>query len=163
METTTDSTNLPIEEKNKGGRPPGSTNKFSKIAREWAEKSGLLPHEILLNLARGKAVQRDVVETDPVTGTVRGRKEWVSPTLEQMVDCAKAAAPYYAPKFGSIEFTKDLTNEQLGELFALFAPGASQEGTGTGDAEAPSGGGEAEVTGSSLPETPATGRRRLKC
>jgi hypothetical protein len=55
---------------------------MTRAAREAAARTGKLPHEILLEVARG--------------GCMPGRKQ--KPTYEQQLDAAKAAAPYYAPR-----------------------------------------------------------------
>jgi hypothetical protein len=153
----------PTTSKDKGGRPVGSTNKFSKEARELAAASGLLPHEILLKFARGESMLRSKPEVDPVTNEMRIIKEWVTPTLEQMIQCAKDSAPYYAPKFGTIEFSKDLTDEEFAELAAYYASGDGTKSAGPGDAEeglaSPEG---AAPPGDGVPETSKAGRRRLR-
>ncbi len=64
------------------GRKRGGKNIMTAAARAAAAKTGKLPHEILLAVARG--------------GGLPGRKQ--RPTFEQQLDAAKAAASYYAPK-----------------------------------------------------------------
>ena len=64
------------------GRKKGSTNKMTRAAREVAAATGKLPHEILLEVARG--------------GCLPGRKG--KPTKGEQMEAAKAAAPYYAPR-----------------------------------------------------------------
>lgn len=66
---------------------PGSTRWTATMVRQWAYETGELPHMILLRLARGE--------------TVNG----VKPTKEEQIDCAKAAAPYFAPKLQSVQLT----------------------------------------------------------
>jgi len=69
-----------------------------------AYESGALPHEILLSIARGEAMQimRKVTSTD-----VKGQEfeEWVEdiyfPSVSERIDAAKSAAPYYTPKLAS--------------------------------------------------------------
>lgn len=58
---------------------------MSQKARDEAAKTGELPHEFLLRVSRGE--------------TVAG----YTPTFNERVDAAKAAAPYYAPKLGSTD------------------------------------------------------------
>jgi len=67
------------------GRKPGSVSRMTQLAREKAASTGELPHEFLLRVARG----------DAVDGAV--------PTLAQRIDAAKAAAPYYAPRLAALE------------------------------------------------------------
>src|SRR5258708_657391 len=66
----------------RGGRPMGSINRMSREMREAARRTGLLPHEILLAICQGRAKE------------VLGRHA----TVEERIDAAKAAAPFYAPK-----------------------------------------------------------------
>ena len=58
-----------------------------------AKKSGLLPHEWLLQVARGEPVLHHVINA-------KGKYEetLVYPPMDMRIDAAKAAAPYYAPK-----------------------------------------------------------------
>ena len=67
------------------GRKKGSINKVSRGARNKAAKEGLLPHEILLKIARGELL-----------GDHR-------PSFAERMEAAKAAAPYYAPRLAAIE------------------------------------------------------------
>ncbi|WP_199235164.1 hypothetical protein [Azospirillum sp. TSA6c] len=65
------------------GRKVGAVQKVAREAREKAAASGMLPHEFLL------AIMRDEVAGE-------------TPTFEQRLDAAKAAAPYYAPKLAAV-------------------------------------------------------------
>lgn len=86
------------------GRPKGSTNRMTRAMREAAAASGKLPHEILLDVARGKAMP--------------GRKE--KPSYEQQLDAAKAAAPYYAPRLlGAVVKTPGGQGNPWDEIIAL--------------------------------------------
>lgn len=67
-------------------RPKGSKNKKTLVAIAKAKEIGLLPHEILLAIARGE---------QPIDGVVFKSRE--------IIEAAKAAAPYYAPRLASIE------------------------------------------------------------
>lgn len=60
----------------------------AKAAREWAYATGELPHMFLLRVARGEEV-----------------KNGGKPTFEEMVDAAKACAPFFAPKLQSVTVT----------------------------------------------------------
>ena len=66
------------------GRPQGATNRLSMRQREDAAKTGLLPHEFLLAVARGENVD--------------GHK----PTFAERLDAAKTAAPYFAARLSSV-------------------------------------------------------------
>lgn len=71
-------------------------------AIEAAQKSGVLPHEWLLNVMRGEPImQKRLVEyTDGQSGitALRVIEEPYYPPPEFRLEAAKAAAPYYAPK-----------------------------------------------------------------
>ncbi len=69
------------------GRKLGVPNKKTQQAVAAAQAHGLLPHEFLLAVAQGRA--------DVLDGEV--------PSLDQRIDAAKAAAPFYAPKLASVE------------------------------------------------------------
>lgn len=121
------------------GRPPGSMSKIAAQARERAQETGQLPHEILLDMARGEPQLQ--IEVD-----AQGRRteKWVSIDLDARRDAAKAAAPYYAPKISTVEVIGGVADEQLDEFIARLAAeagvsiGAAGEGTEdeAGDAEA---------------------------
>lgn len=154
METTQDGhTPAPAKGPQKGGRPPGTPNKFSVKAREWAEAAGELPHEFLCRVARGDIIQQ--WQKDPATNLFH--KTEIAPTLEERIDCAKAAAPYFAPKFGTIEFQKTLTDGELDELLALYAATPSEATPGAGEAPPGDGSSGAQET---LPPVQRS-RRRL--
>jgi hypothetical protein len=109
------------------GRPEGSANKMAREAREAARASGngKLPHEILLDMARGIPVEMLVL--DEQTGKpLRGQdgKEITRlaiPTLDEMKDAAKAAAPYFAPKISTVEVLAGASEDDLDRLIAVFA------------------------------------------
>ena len=61
-----------------------------------AVESGKLPHEILLDIARGVPVPHPRIDID--TGEID--TVLVVPTLDMRIDAAKVAAPFYAAKFG---------------------------------------------------------------
>ena len=65
------------------GRKQGGVNRLSQVAIEAATKTGELPHEFLLRVARGEAVDGE------------------TPTFDKRVDAAKAAAPYFAPRLAT--------------------------------------------------------------
>lgn len=115
------------------GRKPGSTNVMSKAARQAARETGLLPHEILLSIARGEPQVLRV--PDPATGGTAERL--VGVTLEDIKDAAKAAAPYYAPKLSTVETIQGVSDD---DLSTIIARAAAEAGISLG----PGGGGEAE-------------------
>lgn len=85
------------------GRKPGSTTKMANEARAQAQATGQLPHEFLLTVARGEKIDETV------------------PKLDQRIDAAKAAAPYFAPRMSATDVT--LTANPLKELFDLIHAG----------------------------------------
>ena len=86
------------------GRPKGSVQKITTKAREEAMKSGMLPHEWLLKVARGEPITHKYYRT---TVDRRGKEtkelveEEVYADFATRVDAAKAAAPYFAPKLSA--------------------------------------------------------------
>lgn len=74
------------------GRKPGSVNKMTLKAREEAAKSGQLPHEFVLAVARGEEI------------------DGYRPTFAERVDAAKVAAPYFAPRLGTLQVATDEVN-----------------------------------------------------
>ena len=109
-------------------------NKLARESRERAVATGRLPHEILLDMARGQPVT--ILRLDPTTGlpevdTTTGelRTKVVIPTLEEMKDAAKAAAPYYAPKISTVEVIQGVSD---GDLDAIIASAAAAAGISLG-------------------------------
>ncbi len=78
------------------GRLPGSKNKLTVAARQLAESSGSLPHEVLLLICRGEVKLRDVVKQGDQFVEI---ERW--PTVDERIRAAAAAAPFYAPKFAA--------------------------------------------------------------
>lgn len=138
-------TNAPV--KNKGGRPLGSTQVLTREARRRAQETGLLPHEILLSMARGELQQ--VWELDPVKGEAVAKQ--VPVDLEQRKDAAKAAAPYYAPKISTVEIIRNVADDELDRIIAQLA---TETGLGVGAS------GEGEE--GAQPEGTDTPRRRVR-
>lgn len=99
-------------------------NAMSKAAREEAARSGRLPHEILLDIARGNPQTIRMPKPD---GTTEDKLVGVS--LEQMADSAKAAAPYYAPKISTVEVISGVSDD---DLDAIIARAASEAGVSLG-------------------------------
>lgn len=67
------------------GRPKGAVSKLATDAVTKAKATGDLPHEFLLKIVRGEAI------------------DGLSPSIEQRIHAAIAAAPYFAPKLATIE------------------------------------------------------------
>lgn len=88
--------------KKTGGRKPGSRNKRTAEVIAAAAAQGQLPHEFLLSVSRGEKIGG------------------VTPTFEQRVDAAKAAAPYYAPRLLAMAVKHQVTNNPFVELLALI-------------------------------------------
>ena len=104
--------------RNKGGRPLGSLNKLAREARAKAAQTGLLPHEILLDIARGNPQKE--CWTDPETGEIITKHLPPAP-MEMRVDAAKAAAPYFAPKISTVEVIQGVGDEDLDSIIARAA------------------------------------------
>lgn len=108
---------METQPKNKGGRPLGSASRMAKEARERAQATGQLPHEIMLDIARGNPQHEKHV--NPETGEIVVRV--VSVPIDMRLDAAKAAAPYYAPKISTVEVIAGVTNDDLDSLIAQLA------------------------------------------
>lgn len=89
------------------GKPRKSPLKEEVI--EAAKDEGLLPHEILLKAARGEKFVQKVKQvvmhkSGPQKGTVK-EVRWVDedyyPNFNEQVECARSAAPYYAPRLAT--------------------------------------------------------------
>jgi hypothetical protein len=92
------------------GRP---TNPVKQEAIKRAKETGKLPHEILLDMARGEKFEtkRRVVyyyKSGPNKGMIK-EIEWVDeeyyPSFSDMMEAAKAAASYYAPRLSAQQVT----------------------------------------------------------
>lgn len=89
------------------GRPKGAVAKVTAKARAEAAESGLLPHEWLLKVSRGEGIEQkrwkiEYYKSGPKAGTEKSRElitEVVYADFPTRIDAAKAAAPFYAPKF----------------------------------------------------------------
>ena len=94
------------------GRPKGAVSKLAAAAVEKAKATGDLPHEFLLRVVRGESI------------------DGMSPSIEQRIHAAIAAAPYFAPKLAAIEqrventirgvvSSKPMTNEEFIERYCV--------------------------------------------
>lgn len=94
----------------KGGKNRDTVKKLARVAAAAAE--GKLPHEILLEVARGKpmTIKRLVITyhgkaAGPDLAGKEKSRQWVDeeyyPTFAEIIDAAKAAAPYFAPKLAA--------------------------------------------------------------
>lgn len=87
-------------------KPTAQQQELADYVIENARATGLLPHEILLKGARGEPfIVKRLVVTRYKSGKQKGEvksEEWEDykyyPSYNEQMDCAKAAAPYYAPK-----------------------------------------------------------------
>jgi hypothetical protein len=100
-------------------RGPNSKRLEDKIV-EAAASEGELPHEFLLRIMRGGVVPQDVINVK--TGEVE--QVFSIPSLEQRIDAAKAAAPYFAPKLQPVEVWKGMDNDELDRFIEEIAPEA---------------------------------------
>lgn len=107
---------MEIKVKNKGGRPEGSANRLAREAREKAQATGLLPHEILLSMARGEPQTEYQVDSEG-----KAVPRTVSLDIEQRKDAAKAAAPYFAPKISTVEVISGVPDNELDSIIAKLA------------------------------------------
>ena len=120
------------------GRPPGSMNMMSRLARERARESGELPHEIMLSMARG--LPQKVASVDKETGEIVWKLE--CPTLEMRGDMAKAAAPYFASKLSTVELLSGVSDDEIDAAIAGLAAEAGFAGLARTEGEEGSGEGE---------------------
>lgn len=134
------------DEPRKRGRPLGSLNKLAREARAKAAQTGLLPHEILLDIARGNPQKESW--TDQETGEIIVKHLPPAP-MEMRVDAAKAAAPYFAPKISTVEVIQGVGDEDLDSIIARAAAeaGVSIGVDGEGEED------EAEERGATRPRT----------
>lgn len=98
------------------GREKGLKNKRTIIIENIMKHAheGELPHEFLLRVARGQKIQHG---EDAITG----EPLFFMPSREERIDCAKAAAPYFAPRLSATEVIRGIDDEALLELIIGFA------------------------------------------
>jgi len=125
------------KEKGKAGRPLGSMNKLAAQAIEQAKLQGLLPHELLLSVARGEPMYRMVVKRGLII------EEPEAYDFQTRVDAMKSAAPYYAPKISTVEVISGVPDDELDAIIARLAAeagldtGADGEGAAGEDQDKP--------------------------
>lgn len=121
-----------------GAATKKATKKLDKEIRNRAAATGLLPHEILLSFARGE--QQEERHIDIATGEVKVIP--YMPTKQDRIDCAKAAAPYFAPKLGAMKLLDGATDDDLDSLITQLAAeaGVSVGAGGAGETEEDEGG-----------------------
>ena len=109
------------------GRKKGSLQKVTLEAKLRAAEAGMLPHEWLLAVSRGEPMKQMIKK---ITYDAKGRlksEEWIEvehyADYQTRVDCAKAAAPFYAPKLATQTVTLGGTNEQVVKALELLSKG----------------------------------------
>lgn len=110
----------------------GSFNRLAREAREAALLTGMLPHEILLQIARGEIIA--VKSIDQETGSIN--TQYIIPDLEKRIDAAKACAPYYAPKMSTVEVIANVSDDELDKIIAGAAAEAGVSVGFGGESEA---------------------------
>lgn len=130
----------------KGGKR-ARTGVLSRMAAQninRAATSGLLPHEILLSIARGE--QQDVHHwnpdaepTDPARKARGERGAFVRsityPDLAMRMSAAKDAAPYYAPKLAMMEMFNAASDDELDAAIVRLAAEAGIDLADAGEGE----------------------------
>ena len=92
------------EEASPKGRPKGTGLWDKRKRRELALSQGVLPHEWLLHIMHGNPVLQCKFNKD----LAMWEEVRVYPSLRIRIDCAKHAAPYFAPKL----ISKDITHSE---------------------------------------------------
>lgn len=106
------------------GRKPGTQNRMSSQVYQRAlaisaQTGQPLPHEFMWYVMLGNPIFTAAVGKDGQVLAKGGK--WEIPTIEQRLDMAKAAAPYYAPRLSAIEVTKNASDSELEAVIAEFA------------------------------------------
>lgn len=104
-----------------GGRVAGTPNKTTQRKKNILalryECEDILPHEFLLKIVRGHQI-----EVTPPGWT--GAKKFAVPTLQQRIDAANKAAPYYAPRLSTVEVIQGISDNDLDQIIAGAAAAA---------------------------------------
>ena len=96
------------------GRPKGTGRRSSSIMGD-AKLSGELPHEFMLRIMRGGAIQQKRV--NPETGEYEDTEFY--PAFKYRLECAKYAAPYFAAKLAHIPLLNGETPD-MGDIIKEF-------------------------------------------
>lgn len=120
-----------VQEKGKPGRPVGSMNRLAKAARERAQESGALPHELLLQWSRGEPMSRKVPPEDDEdrNDLSKWTVEYLPVDGDTMKSSATAAAPYFAPKISTVEVISGVSDA---DLDSFIERAASEAGLSVG-------------------------------
>lgn len=110
------------------GRVPGTLNKLSQKAIEQARETGILPHEILLSMARGEP--QAVYKVTEEGGLAISHYEVLD--VDQRRDAAKGAAPYYAPRISTVELVSGMKDDDLDSIIASLATQAGVDPSALG-------------------------------
>ena len=116
-----------VEQASVSADPKGRKGRISlpKRLRERAAATGLLPHEILLKVARGEPLMQTVI--DMATGETK--QVPIYPDMSEIMDAAKASAPYYAPKLSAVAAFQGISDD---DLDAFIASAAAEAGVSLG-------------------------------
>lgn len=127
---------------------------MSKKAREQAQATGKLPHEILLSIARGEPQTILIPKPD---GTTEEKLVAVQ-SLDDVRSAAQAAAPYYAPKISTVEVTQGVSDD---DLIEFIKRAAEEAGLGLSFGGAGEAGGSEETEDAEATHPAPRTRRRL--
>jgi hypothetical protein len=128
------------------GRPPSAKTLVNRVAITQARAEGKLPHEILLDIARGTPLVQSRMEWHEASQTFKPASPAILiPDLQMRLAAARDAAPYFAPKLSALELLASMSDDELDELVAVAAAeagvGLGAAGEGAARKEAPAGGG----------------------
>lgn len=97
-----------------------TTSILTKLAAKEAQLEGLLPHEWLNRIVQGHAVSQMIphrlIDPDTNEQTIEWRESVIYPDLETRVECAKACAQFFAPKYNAIKATINQPQNQLSHM-----------------------------------------------
>jgi len=124
----------PAERKTtRSARKTAPTKAEKQVSDEIIKKAaseGLMPHEILLKAARGEAftVRKLVIikyKSGPNRGEEKERRweeETYYPTFNEQIECARSAAPFFAPRLATQTVkTDENTADALTEVMKQLA------------------------------------------
>jgi hypothetical protein len=93
---------------------PGRSTSGARLRLRLPRPRGSCPHEILLQIARGQPVT--VYHGEVVDGKLKLTEQLIVPDFDAILDAAKAAAPFYAPKLQAIAAVAAETSNPIEEL-----------------------------------------------